>query len=112
MVTQLGLLEDERREPPPQGGDRRNGVSFWRTDMGQKVVVALIVPAILAVAAYGSGMIELPSRVRQHDQRITNVEAETRQLRESAIRRDAMFEHIKEKLDEIAVKVERQDRRR
>ena len=103
---------DDRREEPMSNGDRRNPTGFWRTDMGQKVIVALAVPFIVAVAAYASGMIELPTLVRQHESRIIAVEQDTRALREGAIKRDAQLEYLVKRSDEILGKIDRMDRGR
>ena len=72
-----------------------------------KLVVALVVPLILWMVAWASGMSELPSTVKQHEGRITNVEVETRALRESAIKRDTQFEYIAKALERMEKREER-----
>lgn len=81
--------------------DRRATASFWKTDVGQKIIVALAVPFILAVAAYASGMIELPGRVRQLEGRQATTENDVRTLRESQIRAEESFKYIEESLTRI-----------
>jgi hypothetical protein len=99
----LGLNEEDRREGVRRDGpeDRRETPSFWKTDIGQKFVLALGVPVIFAVAAYASGMIELPAVVKQHDSRLTHVESDVRVLRESQIRAEEQFGYIRQSLERI-----------
>jgi hypothetical protein len=87
--------------------DRREATGFWRTDMGQKLLLALAVPCIFAIAAYASGMIELPAVVKQHDSRLTHVESDVRVLRESQIRAEEQFGYIKQSLERIERREER-----
>ena len=66
-----------------------------------KVGSGLIITVILFLAGMVSGVASLPARVEGQDRRLTVVEAETRTLRESGIRRDEQFAYIKERLDEL-----------
>lgn len=72
-----------------------------------KVVAALVVAIVMWLAAKVSGVTALPEKVVQHETRITNVETETRTLRESGIKRDEQFNYIKEQLDRLLAREER-----
>lgn len=80
-----------------------------KTVTDNKVVAALVVAFVLWLAAKVSGVTVLPERVEQHETRITNIESDTKMLRESKIRQEEQFSYIKAQLDRL---VAREDRRR
>lgn len=75
-----------------------------------KIGSALILAGIMAVIGLVSGVAHLPANDARQDKRLDVVETETRTLRESGIRNEARYDHIKEKLDEIAAKLDRRER--
>lgn len=77
-----------------------------------KLVVAILVPLILAIAAWVSGLTAVPANDARQDREITELKGETRTLRESGIRAEESFRYIKESLERIERKADRRERER
>src|SRR5690349_17874296 len=72
-----------------------------------KLAVAIFVLLISAVAAWVSGVSDLPNKVEQHEMRIRNVESDTKVIRESQIRTEENLRYLREGFERMERRHER-----